>query len=99
MKVSQLPNRGDMLRKLKVVTAESSSEGDKSVSLTLHNRCSSKIACAGWGTDSARGYYVAVAEAPELYRRQTGIDRVPLNPERMRSWREQIGYVAQDTFL
>jgi ATP-binding cassette subfamily C protein len=27
------------------------------------------------------------------------IDGVPLNPERMKSWREQIGYVAQDTFL
>ena len=27
------------------------------------------------------------------------VDEVPLGPERMRSWRDQIGYVAQDTFL
>ena len=27
------------------------------------------------------------------------IDEVPLGPERIRSWRDQIGYVAQDTFL
>jgi ATP-binding cassette subfamily C protein len=27
------------------------------------------------------------------------VDEVPLSPKRMRSWRAQIGYVAQDTFL
>jgi ATP-binding cassette subfamily C protein len=27
------------------------------------------------------------------------IDELPLTPERLRSWRNQIGYVAQDTFL
>ena len=27
------------------------------------------------------------------------VDGLPLSPERMRSWRDQIGYVAQDTFL
>jgi ATP-binding cassette subfamily C protein len=27
------------------------------------------------------------------------VDEVPLSPERMRSWRAQIGYVAQDTVL
>ena len=27
------------------------------------------------------------------------VDEVPLGPERRRSWRNQIGYVAQDTFL
>lgn len=27
------------------------------------------------------------------------VDGIPLSPERMRSWRDQIGYVAQDTFL
>jgi ATP-binding cassette, subfamily C, bacterial len=27
------------------------------------------------------------------------VDEVPLGPERVRSWRDQIGYVAQDTFL
>jgi len=27
------------------------------------------------------------------------VDEAPLGPERMRSWRDQIGYVAQDTFL
>lgn len=27
------------------------------------------------------------------------VDRVPLSPERMRAWRDQIGYVSQDTFL
>jgi ATP-binding cassette, subfamily C, bacterial len=32
-------------------------------------------------------------------RGQVLVDEVPLSPERMRSWRAQIGYVAQDTFL
>ena len=27
------------------------------------------------------------------------VDRKPLSPERMRAWRDQIGYVSQDTFL
>ena len=27
------------------------------------------------------------------------VDEKPLSPERLKSWREQIGYVAQDTFL
>lgn len=27
------------------------------------------------------------------------VDGMPLSPERMRAWREQIGYVSQDTFL
>lgn len=27
------------------------------------------------------------------------VDGIPLSPERMRAWREQIGYVSQDTFL
>jgi ATP-binding cassette, subfamily C, bacterial len=27
------------------------------------------------------------------------VDEMPLGPEQMRSWRSQIGYVAQDTFL
>lgn len=27
------------------------------------------------------------------------VDGLPLSPERMKSWRDQIGYVAQDTFL
>jgi ATP-binding cassette subfamily C protein len=27
------------------------------------------------------------------------VDGIPLGPERMRSWRNKIGYVAQDTFL
>lgn len=27
------------------------------------------------------------------------VDHTPLTPHRMRSWRDQIGYVAQDTFL
>jgi ATP-binding cassette subfamily C protein len=27
------------------------------------------------------------------------VDGMPLGPERMRAWREQIGYVSQDTFL
>jgi ATP-binding cassette, subfamily C, bacterial len=32
-------------------------------------------------------------------RGQMLVDGVPLGPERIRSWRNQIGYVAQDTFL
>lgn len=27
------------------------------------------------------------------------VDGIPLGPERMRAWRDQIGYVSQDTFL
>lgn len=32
-------------------------------------------------------------------RGQVLVDDMPLNADRMRSWRDQIGYVAQDTFL
>jgi len=32
-------------------------------------------------------------------RGQVLVDGAPLGPDRMRSWRKQIGYVAQDTFL
>jgi ATP-binding cassette subfamily C protein len=33
------------------------------------------------------------------YRGRVLVDGKPLSPERLKSWREQIGYVAQDTFL
>ena len=33
------------------------------------------------------------------YRGRVVVDGKPLSPERLKSWREQIGYVTQDTFL